>query len=114
MIKGLQFIRQNVKDPVKVYNIMPASYRSATPQNIWESSWNWNASNYLVSGWIERSDLVNTGQLMQKYGVLRPDYDLKTLPDTVIAPNIVKAAFGSLGQPVPTTKVDADSLRQLK
>jgi ABC-type nitrate/sulfonate/bicarbonate transport system substrate-binding protein len=114
MIKGLQFIRQNVKDPAKVYAIMPASYRSATPQSIWESSWNWNASNYLVSGWIERSDLVNTGELMQKYGVLRSDYDLKTLPDTVIAPNVLKAAFASLGQPVPTTKVDAESLRKLK
>jgi hypothetical protein len=57
---------------------------------------------------------VNTGELMQKYGVLRSDYDLKTLPDTVIAPNVLKAAFASLGQPVPTTKVDAESLRKLK
>ena len=114
VLKGLQYIRQNIKDPVKVYGIMPASYKSATSQAIWESSWNWNASNYLVTGWIERSDIVNTGVLMQKYGVLRPDYDLKTLPDTVIAPDLLKAAFGSLGQPLPTTKVDADLLRRTK
>ena len=113
-IKGLQYIRQNINDPVKVYGIMPASYRSATSQSIWESSWNWNASNYLVTGWIERSDIVNTGLLMQKYDVLRGDYDLKTLPDTVIAPDVLKAAFSSLGQSVPTTKVDADLLRKTR
>jgi hypothetical protein len=67
-----------------------------------------------VTGWIERSDLVNTGQLMQKYGVLRSDYDVKTLPDTVIAPSVLKAAFASLSQPVPTTKVDSDLLHKLK
>lgn len=113
-IKGLQYIRQNIKDPMKVYGIMPASYRSATSPAIWEGSWNWNASNYLVTGWIERSDIVNTGALMQKYDVLRADYDLKTLPDTVIAPDVLKAAFTSLGQSVPTTKVDSDLLHKLK
>ena len=51
---------------------------------------------------------------MQKYGVLRPDYDLKTLPDTAIAPDLLKAAFASLGQPLPTTKVDANALRATK
>jgi ABC-type nitrate/sulfonate/bicarbonate transport system substrate-binding protein len=113
-IKGLQFIRQNIKDPVKVYGVMPASYRSATSQGIWESSWNWNASNYLVTGWIERSDIVNTGALMQKYDILRTDYDLKTLPDTVIAPDVLRSAFRSLGQSVPTSKVDADLLRKTR
>jgi ABC-type nitrate/sulfonate/bicarbonate transport system substrate-binding protein len=112
-LKGLQFIRQNVKDPAKVYAIMPASYRSATSQAIWDRSWNWNASNYLVSGWIERSDLINTGKLMQKYGVLRSDYDLNTLPATAIAPDVLEAAFKSLGQPVPTTKVDSDLLHKI-
>jgi ABC-type nitrate/sulfonate/bicarbonate transport system substrate-binding protein len=112
-LKGLQFIRQNVKDPAKVYAIMPASYRSATSQAIWDRSWNWNASNYLVSGWIERSDLINTGKLMQKYGVLRSDYDLNTLPATAIAPDVLEAAFKSLGQSVPTTKVDSDLLHKI-
>jgi hypothetical protein len=111
-LKGLRFIQDNVDDPQAVFDVMPTSFTSATSAEVWERSWGWNASNYLVTGWITRDDVLRTGELMQRYDVLTSDYDLSKLPDTVLAPDILKDAFALIGEDVPETAVNEELLRQ--
>src|SRR5665647_566792 len=101
-LKGLRFIQNNIDNPEAVYKVMPGAYTSATSLEIWKSSWGWNASNYVVTGWITRDDILRTGKLMQKHAVLTKGYNLDSLPNTVLAPDILKAAFALIGEKVPT------------
>ena len=111
-LKGLRFIQSHLNDPAAVYDAMPDSYRSSTPKDVWADAWPWNASAYVVTGWITRDDMIRTAQLMQRYGVLKKEFDPNTLPDTILAPSILKVAFDSIGEPVPTQPVDVALLEK--
>ena len=111
-LKGLRFIQSHLDDPAAVYDAMPDSYRSSTPEDVWADAWPWNASAYIVTGWITRDDVIRTARLMQQYGVLDKELDPDTLPDTILAPSILKAAFDTIGEPLPTQPVDVALLEK--
>jgi ABC-type nitrate/sulfonate/bicarbonate transport system substrate-binding protein len=111
-LKGLLFIQDNLDDPAAVYDVMPDAYTSATPEDVWEKAWKWNVAAYTATGYITREDIIRTAELMQQYGVLTPDFDAESLPDTILAPEILEAAFASAGRDMPTEPVNVELLEE--
>lgn len=108
-LEGMFYIQQNSKNPQAIYNLEPSTVKSTTPESTFAASWGWSLSDYTASGLTLRSSLVDLGNLMAKWGLLK-SFDGASLPSDSVDTGLTKAAFKAAGHAYPANVMNTQLL----